>query len=144
MKVVINCKYGGFGLSYKAVMRYAELKGIKLYAYMEQYDDACSDLKDYAPKIVPYVDDQCDNGYYGPAYATREVQNRNELWENYFNDSKIDRDDLALIQVVEELSDAANGVYAKLKVVEIPNGIDWEVTEYDGYEQVEEVHRSWS
>ena len=31
MKVVINACYGGFGLSEKAVMRYAELKGLTLY-----------------------------------------------------------------------------------------------------------------
>lgn len=30
-KVVINSCYGGFGLSDEAIVRYAELKGIKLY-----------------------------------------------------------------------------------------------------------------
>ena len=38
MKVVINDCYGGFSLSYEAVMRYAELKGFKLYAYVDKYD----------------------------------------------------------------------------------------------------------
>ena len=33
MKVVINACYGGFGLSHKAIMRYAELKGFKLYPW---------------------------------------------------------------------------------------------------------------
>jgi|TARA_Y100000310_G_scaffold220623_1_gene222169 hypothetical protein len=34
MKVVINDKFGGFGLSHEAVMRYAYLKGIKLYPFV--------------------------------------------------------------------------------------------------------------
>ena len=34
-KIVINGGYGGFSLSHKAVMRYAELKGVKVYGYVE-------------------------------------------------------------------------------------------------------------
>jgi hypothetical protein len=58
-------------------------------------------------------------------------------------DGNLDRDDPLLIQVVETLDDEANGQFAKLEVVEIPDGIAWTITEYDGYESVEEEHRSW-
>ena len=61
-----------------------------------------------------------------------------------FYDRDIPRDDAALIQVVEELGDAANGSCADLKIVEIPNDVDWYVEEYDGNEWVAERHRTWS
>ena len=36
VKIVINVCYGGFGLSHKAIMKYAELKGIKLYVWADK------------------------------------------------------------------------------------------------------------
>ena len=61
-----------------------------------------------------------------------------------FYDRDIPRDDAALIQVVEELGDAANGFAADLKIVDIPDGVDWYIEEYDGNEWVAERHRTWS
>ncbi len=61
-----------------------------------------------------------------------------------YYDRDIARDDSDLVAVVEELGEKANGSYAKLKIVEIPDGIDWEIDEYDGKETVDESHRSWS
>lgn len=48
-----------------------------------------------------------------------------------------------LVQVVEELSDKANGSFAKLEVVEVPDDVEWYIRDYDGLETIEEVHRSW-
>jgi hypothetical protein len=48
-----------------------------------------------------------------------------------------------LIQVVEELGDGANGYFAKLKIVEIPDDVLWQIEEYDGKEWVAEQHRTW-
>jgi len=62
----------------------------------------------------------------------------------YFSDRDIARDDLALVQAVETLEKAANGRYANLKVVEIPDDVEWTIEEYDGSEWVSEVHRTWS
>ena len=56
----------------------------------------------------------------------------------------IPRDDPVLVEVVEHLGDAANGDYAELKVVEIPDGVDWYVEDYDGNEHIAERHRTWS
>lgn len=54
------------------------------------------------------------------------------------------RNDPILIKVVETLGcEAASDSMAELKIVEIPDGIDWIVTEYDGMEWVEEKHRAW-
>lgn len=61
--------------------------------------------------------------------------------ENY---SRLNRNNDLLIHVIEELGDEANTSVSKLKIIDIPDDIDWEITEYDGYEQVEEEHRVWS
>lgn len=56
----------------------------------------------------------------------------------------VERNDPALIEVVERLGRRANGSFADLKIVEIPDGVEWEIDEYDGSERVAEKHRTWS
>lgn len=56
---------------------------------------------------------------------------------------EMQRDDPVLVKIVEDLGAEANGSYAKLKVVEIPDDVDWIIEEYDGKEQVAEKHRTW-
>jgi hypothetical protein len=56
---------------------------------------------------------------------------------------EIARDDPHLVQTVQELGEAANGKYAELKVVEVPDGVEWLIAEYDGWEHVAEAHRTW-
>jgi hypothetical protein len=65
------------------------------------------------------------------------------------NGDKIYRDDIArddpdLVAAVEELGEDASDRFALLEVVKIPDGIDWEISEYDGKEHVAEIHRRWS
>lgn len=55
----------------------------------------------------------------------------------------IARDDPHLVAIVKELGPLADGHLAKLRIVEIPDGTDWEIEEYDGDEWVSEVHRTW-
>ena len=49
MKIVINICYGGFGLSHKGMMKYAELKGLKLYPYKDDYKNK---------KIIYFIDSE--------------------------------------------------------------------------------------
>ena len=66
-------------------------------------------------------------------------------WDRYgyaYN-SEHERNDPKLVEVVERLGDKANGRCAYLRVIEIPDGIDWEIDDYDGMETVREKHRSW-
>lgn len=57
--------------------------------------------------------------------------------------SAIPRDDPDLVAVVEELGDAANGQYGKLKIVEIPDNVKWYVQDLGGCEIIHEEHRTW-
>ena len=59
-------------------------------------------------------------------------------------DSDIPRDCVRLVATVKALGTAANTRYSKLKVVEIPDGVNWSVHEYGGSEWVAENHRTWS
>jgi hypothetical protein len=56
----------------------------------------------------------------------------------------IPRDDAKLVRVVEELRTDANGHCAELKVVTIPDEVQWEIAKSDGVEHVSELHRTWS
>jgi hypothetical protein len=64
--------------------------------------------------------------------------------ENFFHEWDIPRNDPALVQVVEELGEKASDSCAKLRIVEIPANVEWEIDEYDGDEWVSEKHRRWS
>lgn len=55
----------------------------------------------------------------------------------------IPRNSPLLLQVLEELGEAAQGSYSKLDVVEVPDDASWEIAEYDGMEHVAEKHRTW-
>lgn len=56
-----------------------------------------------------------------------------------------DRTNPKLVECVEKLGEAAShGLGSSLYVVEVPDDVKWIITDYDGIEQVEEVHRVWS
>jgi hypothetical protein len=55
----------------------------------------------------------------------------------YFITRNIERTDPALVQVVEELGEAASGQYAKLQIEEVEAGTLYRIEERDGYESVE-------
>jgi len=49
-----------------------------------------------------------------------------------------------LIKAIEKIGEEkSSGPMAKLKIIEIPDNIEWEIDEYDGIETIHEKHRSW-
>jgi hypothetical protein len=49
-----------------------------------------------------------------------------------------------LIAAIEKVGvETAGGFCASLGIVEIPDGVDWYISDYDGIETVHENHRSW-
>ena len=137
-EIVINKCFGGFGLSKKAIIRYAELKGIKLFPWI---DDITKKVYKERAKI--------DNPELVLHYATKEVKDETDYNKKggdniYWSERDIERDDEELVKVVKELGKKANGSHSELEVVKIPSGVEWEISDYDGIETIEEKHRSWS
>lgn len=121
-KLVINRCYGGFGLSEEAFDRLLDAKGITYEKVKEK------DGLSYGPDYY-HVGHAGDDDFYISPYEFHS-------WEN--------RSDQDLVRIVEELGANAAGNFAELKVVEIPDGVEWQVEEYDGIEWVAEKHRTWS
>ena len=54
------------------------------------------------------------------------------------------RADKKLIAAIEKVGlEEASGNLASLEIVDIPDGVEWEINDYDGMESVHESHRSW-
>jgi hypothetical protein len=120
MKVVINTCFGGFGLSNEAFELLLQRKGI-------EYDT----VKETAFGLEMY-------NFYAKG---RAGDDQAYLSDYAFYDNRSDKD---LVAVVEELGEKANGHSADLKIVEIPDDVNWYIHEYDGLEHVAERHRIWS
>jgi hypothetical protein len=116
MKIVINTCYGGFGLSIEA-----------LY---ELYLKGCPIVEDVRKQAVG------DN-------HTDEVIPFNNFLASFSNCHEL-RGHPDLIEIVEKLGVKANDMQACLKVVEIPDDVEWIITDYDGVETIEEAHRIWN
>lgn len=68
---------------------------------------------------------------------------RTEVNDTGIDDYEIERNDPVLIKLVEQLGVEANTRFSELKIVEIPDGIEWTICDYDGLEWVAEAHRTW-
>ena len=62
---------------------------------------------------------------------------KSDNWDEY-------RTDFRLIAAIEKVGiEHASGELACVRIITIPDGIEWEIDNYDGIETVHEVHRSW-
>lgn len=147
-KIVVNRCFGGFSISGEAVKRLAELQGKECYAFrynMGDFTPVIEEEKGVSPTYfsvpvleIPYNDIPIKD------LTLEQQQEQTEYMDNiYLTTQPTDRTDPLLVQVVEELGRRANGSFASLEVVEIPDDIRWYINEYDGQETIEEDHRSW-
>ena len=141
MKVVINNCYGGFSLSPEATIRLwqmgAPIEATPVDKYYDKTDHdsplgfkrAIADWRDYLAGGKEH-----NNGFLTVFSPDESI---------VLNTRDIPRNDKNLIQVVEEMGEKANGACAQLSVVEIPDDVEWEISEYDGNEHIAGKHRTW-
>jgi hypothetical protein len=130
--------FGGFDLSNKAIKRLLELMGKECYFYKQtKFHFECGENQ--------YTRcDETDNGIL-VLVSTKDLgkkidKNPNE---DYFYYGNLERTNPCLIQTIEELGEEASGRFGNVQIVDIPDDIEWTISDYDGLETVEEVHRSW-
>ena len=138
MKIVINQCFGGFGLSPRAIKRLAELRGKDCYFFLSKYSRKSGN--EYTPISLEELEKK--NPMFWVAFDIPEASSKS-YEKHALSDGDCERNDPLLIQVVEELGEKANGMCARLNIVDIPDGISWEISEYDGNEHVAESHRTW-
>lgn len=145
-KVVINDCYGGFGLSLTAIEMLANLKG---HGELHHYLMEGFDTRIYRKVSAEEVDSNVNHFIFtytltkdvGDQFEEEEFHN---LFDQYSYKREFDRHDVDLVKVVETLgSKAASGKFSQLKIVEIPEDVDYKIKEYDGAEWVAETHRTW-
>lgn len=141
MKIVINTCFGGFGLSEAAENLYLKKKGLEVFRYEQtkwRYKDGEEEyllVKRGSKKRLNITFVYTEN--HGTLLTRLPA-------EGFWYDKNLERNDPILVEVVEELGEKADGAYAKLKVVEIPEGVQWYINDYDGIESINERHQSWS
>jgi hypothetical protein len=89
------------------------------------------------------VINKCFGGFNLSDAARAEYITRSGIASDDFAMYEVARDDAALVAIVEEMGEASWGDHARLKVVSIPEGVKWQIEEYDGAEHIAEVHRTW-
>lgn len=143
-KIVINKCYGGFNLSALAVARLAELQGKKAYFFVTDWLKGSVGEHPVSQVTIEEADKSfMFSAFDSPDYLAHQKDNAWWAAHNIEDGRECERDNPFLIQVVEELGAKANGKHASLRIVEIPDGVDWVIDEYDGLEAVEEAHRRW-
>ena len=126
MKIAINKSHSFFLLSHAALLRYAELTKQPIYFEIDEngdynYSKIPFDLLERIKLVLPYGSEELCSLQY----------------------KTIARNDPYLIEVIEELGGKANGEWSVIKVVEIPDDVEWVIKDYDGMEYVVEKHRTW-
>lgn len=140
-KVVINTCHGGFGLSHEAVLLYLDRSGRQVWVEENSKFGSLIPFNYYLVSLEQRIPGDPDN-WHDMTLAERQAHNA-AYSDTVFHDRDLARDDPDLVAVVEELGNQANGRHAELKIVDIPDDVNWYIEEYDGQEWVAERHRTW-
>lgn len=136
MKIVINTLYGGFNLTMEALQMYFDKIGKKVW--LRPHSSGFVTIS-----LVPF-EESVKTTWSMEKRQENELAYYEKLAEESFDPYSIPRNDPALIHVVETLgSEKASGMYCRLKIVEIPDDVEWMIQDYDGEEWVAEKHRVW-
>jgi hypothetical protein len=136
MKVVINKCFGGFGLSPRATLKLYERGVTEIAMPVENYFGISSDGAKELRQWRVYLSTPHERSFI-------TVFSADEKYVLYAGRAESLRSHPEMIRVVEEMGDAVNGSCAKLEIIEIPDGVDYDIQEYDGIEHIAEKHRTW-
>lgn len=140
MEIVINKEYGGFKLSLIAIEKYLKLKGKEAHFYKMEFINGKRTYRKTNKEEVIFL--YCFTKNFGKKFKDEDISN--EEWDKYsFDSSDVARNDKDLVNVVKELGEKANTRFSSLKVIQIPNNVEWIIEEYDGLEWVAEKHKTW-
>lgn len=155
MKVLISKNYGGFTIPYYIMEEYAKKTNKPIYYYLEGYLENGKkftklnflELEEKYQFSLRYKEKDFGD-ILQAEYSSDNFQEILGEIISHETDYKIEnlRTNETLINIVEEnmsLMNNDNQNFAKLKVVEIPDDVDWEVEDYDGVEWIAEKHRVW-
>lgn len=140
-KIAYNACYGVFGLSPKATLRLYELGVTEIAEPIDEYfgigdkrrgKNAVKDRDEALTKWRLYV----AGGMSNVEFCFMHIFSPDEKFVLYVGRFEENRSDPRLIQVIEELGDAANGMCAKLRIEEVSAGTQYRIDEYDGNETV--------
>lgn len=144
MEVVINSYFGYFGLSIVGKMLYGEKKYGTVYFY-DKIDEKLRKIQ-YDPN-TKYNELQNDVRFFVAKRDLGDLVNFNEVGSELILNRTLDnlenRTDPALIATVKELGDEANSQFSRLKIIDIPDDVKWDIQSYDGKEEIVERHRTW-
>lgn len=152
MKVIINACFGGFSLSKAAVLWLAERGHAGAIKEKADMDAKAEKWRGVAAesKSIDYFEQKMANAWDADDGKGNPNGARNLFgysWHVYEEDG-LPRHDPLLIACVEALGgdhrQGASGPCAQLKVVEIPDGTEYQIEEYDGNEHVAEKHQTWA
>ena len=93
--------------------------------------------------MTKIVINTCHGGFGLSSKAESKYKELAGITDPNFYSRRIPRDDEHLIAVVELMGAEASNKYSDLKIVDVPDDVNWYVEEYDGKEWVAERHRTW-
>ena len=133
-KVVYNACFGGFGLSREAIQRYWEIKGQQIWIEDSKEYPALGIFTVWLVPPEERLELRYDEEFDAMTTEEKIAYNKAHSEQTWYADG-VDRHDPALVQVVEELGNKANGNYAELRIAEVSG--PYRIDEYDGSESVE-------
>lgn len=144
MEIVINKCFGGFSISKKCAEYMVELGSERAKAELDEYYKTVAAIKQYGDTgTFPYYVEESEKDFIKIYAKYRDFDHWYGFGYCDGYEEGYERNDPILVKAVKDLGRDADGSCSDLEVVEIPDGIEWEIEEYDGMESVHEAHRSW-
>lgn len=143
MKVVINTCYGGFSVSLVAARFMAEAGSERAKKEVAEHEEVLRRFRLYRDGELTLSKNDFNKGMWDIDIKYDKEPEFHGYGYVEGMDGRYERNDPHLVAAVEKLGDEAGGSFADLKVVEIPDDVDWEIDEYDGNEHIAEKHRIW-